>query len=334
MGRHKTLPVLADPQAEAFLEMMAANRGAAAATLTAYARDLADLAGFLRAAPLAAASPADLDRYMQRLGRSGLSPATAARRRAALRQFYRFLVEDGQRVDDPTARLDAPRRGRPLPKLLSEAETAALLTAARARGDTPEDRRLLAICELLYAAGLRVSELAGLGLGAIDRAGRFLRVRGKGRKDRLAPLHAEASAALARYLERRACFVPAHDPGNRFLFASRGATGHLTPARIAQLLKALAPEAGLAPARLSPHVLRHAFATHLIDHGADLRAVQTMLGHADIATTQIYTHVAGARLKATLEAHHPLAAASGAACPPGSAPLRERQPRLRPARRR
>jgi integrase/recombinase XerD len=221
-----------------------------------------------------------------------------------------------------------------LPKLLSEAETAALLTAARARGDTPEDRRLLAICELLYAAGWRVSELAGLGLGAIDRAGRFLRVRGKGSKDRLAPLHAEASAALARYLERRACFVPAHDPGNRFLFASRGATGHLTPARIAQLLKALAPEAGLAPARLSPHVLRHAFATHLIDHGADLRAVQTMLGHADIATTQIYTHVAGARLKATLEAHHPLAAASGAACPPGSAPLRERQPRLRPARRR
>lgn len=309
MGRRATLAKLDDPHAEAFIEMMAASRGAARLTLISYGRDLAHLQEFLGRRRLAEAQNSDLRRYMTRLSQSGASPATAARRRSALRQFYRFLVEDGRRADDPAALLDAPRRGRALPKLLSEAEVAALLEAARRRGDSPADRRLLALLELLYAAGLRVSELAGLPLGAIDRSGRYLVVRGKGSKERLAPLNPAAGAALARYLEIRHVFLNEGDAaGHRFVFPSRGASGHLTPARIAQLLKDLAGAAGIDPRRLSPHVLRHAFATHLLDHGADLRAVQQMLGHADISTTQVYTHVAGERLRRIVETHHPLAA--------------------------
>jgi integrase/recombinase XerD len=309
MGRRATLAPLDDPHAEAFLEMMAASRGAARLTLVSYAKDLAHLQGFLAPRRLAEVRAADLQRYMTRLSLAGASPATATRRRSALRQFYRFLVEDGRRADDPAALLDAPRRGRALPKLLSEAEVAALLAAARRRGDAPADRRLLALVELLYAAGLRVSELAALPLGAIDRSGRYLVVRGKGSKERLAPLNPEAGAALARYLEIRHVFLAkGKASAGRFVFTSDSAAGHLTPARIAQLLKALAVEAGIDPRRLSPHVLRHAFATHLLDHGADLRAVQQMLGHADISTTQIYTHVAGERLRRIVETHHPLAA--------------------------
>lgn len=307
MGRKATLATLDDPHAEAFLEMMAASRGAAKLTLVSYGKDLAHLQAFLGRKTLVAAELGDLRRYMKRLSEIGASAATASRRRSALRQFYRFLVEDGRRGDDPAALLDAPKRGRSLPKLMSEAEVGALLAAARKRGDTPGDRRLLAIVELLYAAGLRVAELAGMPLGAIDRSGRYLVVRGKGSKERLAPLNPEAGAALTRYLEVRHVFVADKSKGQRFVFASHGAAGHLTPARISQLLKELAVEAGIDPARLSPHVLRHAFATHLLDHGADLRAVQQMLGHADISTTQVYTHVAGDRLRRIVESHHPLA---------------------------
>lgn len=309
MGRHRELPPLVDPHADAFLEMLAAQRGAARTTLKAYAGDLAHLAAFLARSgrALIEATAADLRRYMTSLGAAGASPATAARRRAALRQFYRFLIEEGRRTDDPAERLDAPRRGRPLPKTLTEAEVATLLATARRDGDDADSVRLVALVELLYAAGLRVSELAGLTLGAIDRSGRFLRIRGKGGKERLAPLNAAARAALDDHLARRRVAADG-GAGARHVFPSTGRGGHLTPARITQLLKQLAVRAGLDPRRLSPHVLRHAFATHLIDHGADLRAVQQMLGHADIATTQIYTHVARDRLKRLVETHHPLAA--------------------------
>lgn len=308
MGRHRELPPLADPHADAFLEMLAAQRGAARTTLRAYGTDLAHLAAFLQSSKrtLAEASSQDLRRYMASLGAVGASAATAARRRAALRQFYRFLVEDDRRRDDPSERLDGPRRGRSLPKTLTEADVEALLAAARRDGDGPESRRLIAIVELLYAAGLRVSELAGLTLGAIDRSGRFLRIRGKGEKERLAPLNESARAALVAHLDGRDRAKSQGSPA-RFVFPSTGRDGHLTTARVTQLLKILATRAGLDPRRLSPHVLRHAFATHLIDHGADLRAVQQMLGHADIATTQIYTHVAGERLKRLVATHHPLA---------------------------
>ena len=308
MGRRPVLPALDDAHAEAFLEMMAATRGAARATIASYGKDLAHLASHLRGRGLAGASERDLGDYMRALSRAGASPATAARRRSAIRQFYRFLLEEGRRGDDPSARLDAPRRGRALPKLLSRAEVEALVAAARARGDGPAAQRLAAMLEVLYASGLRVSELAALPLGAIDRSGRFLRVRGKGGKERLAPLGEAAAAAIAAYLELRASFLPEPDRPSRFLFPSRGAAGHVTTARVAQMLKELAAPAGIDPRRLSPHVLRHAFATHLLEGGADLRAVQQMLGHADISTTQVYTHVAGERLRRVVEAHHPLAA--------------------------
>ena len=320
MGRRPVLPSTLDADIESFLEMMAASRGAARPTLLAYGKDLAQLAAFLAPVAPGAATAAQLQAYMRDLGRAGASPATAARRRSALRQFYRFLVEEGRRPDDPAASLDAPRRGRSLPKLLSAEEAAALVAAARAAGDGAEGRRLCALVELLYGSGLRVAELASLPLSAIDRSGRFLRVRGKGAKERLAPLNPGAQDAIQRYLEVRAAFLPRGREANRHLFCSRGAAGHLTPARIAQLLKALAPAAGIDPRRLSPHVLRHAFATHLLDGGADLRAVQQMLGHADIATTQIYTHVAGERLRRIVETHHPLATA------PHKAPPRKANP--------
>jgi len=286
--------------------MMAAERGARPLTLAAYRGDLLDAQHFLGgASALEAAGTEDLRRYLARLARARMTPRTAARRLSALRQFHRFLVLEGVRRDDPTSALDAPRLGRPLPKLLAEDEAAALVAAARRRSG-PEGARLLAMIELLYGAGLRVSELVGLPLASARRDPRFLIVRGKGDKERLVPLGAPARAALGAYLEARARFL-APGKSSPYLFPSRGREGHLTRRRCAQLLKALALEAGLDPARLSPHVLRHAFASHLIDRGADLRAVQEMLGHADIATTQIYTHVQSERLQRLVAEHHPLA---------------------------
>ena len=237
-----------------------------------------------------------------------LAPRTLARRLSAMRQFFRFLISDGSRADDPTADLDPPRLGRPLPKILSRGEVETLIAAA-SEWPGEEGVRLRVVIELLYATGLRVSELVALPLAAVRRDPRFLVVRGKGGKERIVPLSEPARRALADYLQCRAGFVPQTEAGGskaeRWLFPSRGGEGHLTRQRCGQLLKELALKAGLDPARLSPHVLRHAFASHLLDGGADLRSVQQMLGHADIATTQIYTHVQGERLRLLVETAHP-----------------------------
>ena len=316
-GRPPSATAPLPPSVEAFLDAMVAERGAAANTVAAYRRDLVDLADYLGARGLAVgeAGAEDLRGYLAMLaGRPGTkSPrttaTTAARRLSAMRQFYRFLVSEGWRLEDPTSTIDGPGLGRPLPKLLSESEVSRLLDAC-GRLDGPEGARLVALLETLYATGLRVSELVALPLAAIDPDGRYVRVKGKGGKERLVPLNQAACSALAIYLPHRACFLPpqASDDPSLFLFPSTAArAGHLTRQRFGQLLKDLAVTAGIPPDRVSPHVLRHAFATHLLDHGADLRAVQSMLGHADIATTQIYTHVLGERLARLVREHHPLA---------------------------
>jgi integrase/recombinase XerD len=287
--------------------MLAAERGAAPLTLAAYRHDLGDLAGFLaaRAVDLAGADEVALHAYLASPAAAPLAPVSLARRISAIRQFYKFLLVDGIRQDDPTAGLDTPRLGRPLPKFLSETEVAALLAAAGAWPGA-ESVRLACLLELLYATGLRISELVGLPLAAVQRNPRFILVRGKGGRERVVPLGEPARQALARYLACRSGFVPG-ERASPWLFPSRGGSGHLTRQRCGQLLKTLAIRAGLDPGRLSPHVLRHAFASHLLDRGADLRSVQQMLGHADIATTQIYTHVLGDRLRRLVETAHPLA---------------------------
>ncbi len=294
---------------EAFLEMMASERAAAANTLIAYRRDLADAERFLAnrsERDLASATQHDIEAYFISLGARALAPATAARRRAAIRQFYRFVVAEGWRSDDPGRRVDAPRRGRPLPKVLSRDDVERLIAAATAR-DGPAGLRLGAMVELLYAAGLRISELVSLPLSASvgDRA--FLMVKGKGGKERLAPLNKPALAAVAAYLPVRPSHFAKGVKSSPWLFPSRGSTGRLTPRRFGQLLDEAAVTAGIDRAKVSPHVLRHAFATHLLEGGADLRVVQTLLGHADIATTQIYTHLTQDRLREVMETRHPLA---------------------------
>ena len=292
--------------AAAFLEMMSVERAAAKNTLTAYARDLADATAFLagRGRDLADASAEDVEAYFAAVGARGLSPATAARRRAAVRQFYRFALGEGWRTDDPSRRVEAPRRGRSLPKVLSRAEVDRLIAAAGAK-DGAQGLRLACMVELAYASGLRISELTGLTLAALARDPAYLIVRGKGGKERLAPLNEAARAAVKAYLAVRPGFLPKGQKANPWLFPSRGKEGRLTPRRFAQLLDEAAADAGIDPARVSPHVLRHAFATHLLEHGADLRAVQMLLGHRDLSTTQIYTHVTRARLKSLHERHHP-----------------------------
>jgi len=266
--------------------MLAAERNASAHTLRAYARDLMDFGEFLapQRQDVANIGAEAVRAYLAHLARRKLSPRTSARRLSALHQFYRFLVAEGIRSDDPLATIDGPRLGRPLPKVLSEAEVRRLIDAAAAL-EPAERVRLTAFLEVLYAAGLRVSELAGLPLSALARDGRFLIVRGKGSKERLVPLSEPAHAALTAWQAIRPRSIP-EGRQSPFMFPSRGAAGHITPSRIAQLLKAIAPQADIDPRRLSPHVLRHAFASHLVDRGADLRSVQQMLGHADIATTQ------------------------------------------------
>lgn len=287
--------------------MLAAERGAAGNTLSAYARDLEDWESFLAPKGVAAdqADTKNLRAFLARLESQGLSSRSAARKLSCLRQFYKFLYAEGFRADDPTAVLDAPKLGRPLPKYLSESEVDSLLAAARARPGR-DGLRATAMLELLYATGLRVSELVGLPLAAVARNPQVLLVRGKGAKERMVPLSDAAREALAAYCARRAEFLPKNGE-SRYLFPSRSREGHMTRARFALLLKELAAEAGVTPARVSPHVLRHSFASHLLAHGADLRSLQQMLGHADIATTQIYTHVLEERLKALVSRHHPLA---------------------------
>lgn len=283
---------------EAFLEMMAVERDASPHTLSAYARDLTDADARL-AGGLAGADEAAVEAWYADLSRRGLSAATAARKRSSVRQFYRFALQEGWRSDDPSRRLEAPRQGRALPRVLDRDAIERLLAAAT-RSEAGGAVRLVCLIELTYASGLRVSELLGLKLQAVARDPAFLTVRGKGGKERLAPLNPSARSAITAWLPLRA---PADSP---WLFPSRGRSGHLTPRRFDQLLKAAALEAGLDPASVSPHVLRHAFATHLLEGGADLRILQTLLGHADIATTQIYTHVTSDRLAEVVSRNHPL----------------------------
>ena len=297
---------------EAFLDMMSAERGASINTMAAYRRDLLDFAGHRagRGGNVKTAARDDIKAYLAMLTKSGAAGSTQARRLSALRQFFAFLYGDGIRKDDPTDAIDAPRRQRPLPKVLSRADMEALIAAARAQADkSAEGLRLLCMVEMLYASGLRVSELVTLPIAAARNRDGFLLVKGKGQKERLVPLNKPARAAITQWLTVREEFLPkgvrkAH--AERFLFPSRGAEGHITRRRMGQMLKDLALAANLDPDKLSPHVLRHAFATHLVEGGADLRSVQTMLGHADIATTQIYTHVAKDRLTQVVQSAHPL----------------------------
>ena len=286
---------------EAFLAMLAAERGAAANTLAAYARDLAqaeEAIGDLAAAPR--------DAVALLAGEwAGLAPASVARKASALRQFFGFAVDEGWRRDDPSGALPAPRARRPLPKVLSHADIAALFARAEmeaAAGGDPVAVRNLALIELLYGSGLRATELVSLPLSAVPRDAPFLTVTGKGGATRLVPVGGRALEALGRWLALRP-----QVPASRYLFPSGPKGQHLTRVRLFQLLKALAGRAGLDPSAISPHVLRHAFATHLLEGGADLRVLQTLLGHADISTTQIYTHVDAARLVALVNARHPLA---------------------------
>jgi len=296
-----------DPLIEAFLEMLSAERGAAANTLAAYGRDLTGFREFLarRKLGLKEADAETIRRYLEGLASAGLSAATAARHLSAIRQFYRFLLSDGLRQEDPSNTIEGPRRRRPLPKLLSEDEVDRLLACAQARKDTPQAIRLGCLMEMIYATGLRVSELTGLPLSAVRNDRQLILVRGKGGRERLVPLGGPARAAIEKYLGVRAHFL-GEGQQSKFLFPSRGGSGHLTRHRFAQLLGELAAEAGLTARSISPHTLRHAFATHLLSHGADLRAVQQMLGHADISTTEIYTHVLTARMQALVNQHHPL----------------------------
>mgnify|MGYP003640724653 FL=1 len=304
------------PHIEAFLEMLSAERGAARNTLDAYQRDLKDFSGFLaaRGKAVTEAQTMDVRAYLEALTAQGLSSATAARRLSAIRQFHGFLYTDGVRVDDPCGAIEGPRRARPLPKTLSVEEVDALLVAARLAEDgrSQEENvraykraRLVCLMEVLYATGLRVSELVGLPLSAAKGDGRFLAISGKGGRERLVPLSETARRAIDDYLPLRVARLG--DGVSPWLFPSRGRQGHLTRHRFAQLLKDLATSAKLDATRVSPHTLRHAFASHLLANGADLRAVQQMLGHADISTTQIYTHVLDDRLKSLVEEHHPLA---------------------------
>jgi integrase/recombinase XerD len=304
-------------QLHAFLAMMTSERGAADNTVQAYRRDIGDFLQFLQShgRTLAAVEAADVSAYLRWMSEAGLAPTSRARRLSGLRQFFKFLRAEGAIADDPTQGFAGPKKGRTLPKFLSVAEVDRLIEAARLRTGTGKGRervralRLYALIELLYATGMRVSELVTLPRSVLTGDRRVMTIKGKGGRERLVPLNTAARAALDDYLnvgggeEDVSRMVK-----TKWLFASRGAEGHLTRQRLAQELKELAVEAGLDPARVSPHVLRHAFASHLLDRGADLRSVQQLLGHADISTTQIYTHVLEERLKKLVFEKHPLAA--------------------------
>lgn len=297
-----------------FLDACAAELGAARNTQLAYGRDLVDFADWLdrRGVSLATAARAEVEDYLVACDALGLSKATRARRLSSIRQLYRFAFEEGWRPDNPTLRLTGPGKARSIPMTLSEAEVTRLLDAARVRGRTPADRlRDIALFEVLYATGLRVSELVTLPLAAVRGDPRMILVRGKGERERMVPLSTPARAALTDWLAHRDAAEDgarqAGRPPSRFLFPGDGRDGHLTRQHFHTLVKDMAAEAGLSPAHVTPHVLRHAFATHLLAHGADLRVIQTLLGHADIATTEIYTHVLDDHLKDLVLTRHPLA---------------------------
>ncbi|TPJ23392.1 site-specific tyrosine recombinase XerD [Mesorhizobium sp. B2-7-2] len=296
---------------EAFLEMMSAERGAADNTLSSYRRDLEDASEAIKGG-LAGAGSADIRAYLDDIAARGFAPTSQARKLSAIRQFFKFLYAEGLRGDDPTGTLDSPRKGRPLPKTMSEAETGRLLDrAAQEAGESGPDSdrlaalRLHALVEVLYATGLRVSELVGLPVTVALRDDRFFMVRGKGDKERMVPLSTKARAAMRAWLAARA-ERPAFAE-SPFLFPASSDSGHLSRQVFARDLKGLAARTGIEAAKISPHVLRHAFASHLLQNGADLRAVQQLLGHADISTTQIYTHVLEERLVRLVNDHHPLA---------------------------
>ena len=293
-----------------FLDKLAAE-GAARNTIESYGRDLRHFSAFTRSRrrEIEDAPPAMIRNYMKSLSEAGMAAGTTARRLSTLRQFFRFLYAERVRPDDPTASLDSPRQGKRIPKYLSETEVEGLMAAAQARPGR-DGLRLVALLEILYATGLRVSELVGLPLSALSRDGQMLVVLGKGNKERMVPLSEPAKDAIEAYMLVRESFLPkrgSSPASGNWLFPSRSKAGHLTRARFGQLLKEVAVVAGLAPKRVSPHVLRHSFASHLLANGADLRSLQQMLGHADIATTQIYTHVLDERLKALVNEAHPLA---------------------------
>lgn len=287
---------------EAFLEMMSAERGAAGNTIEAYRADLLDYAGFLagRGRGVSEASREDVSDYLGHLAGQGLAASSAARRLSALRQMHRFLVSEAIKTDDPTRIVALPKPGRGLPKVLSVEEVDTLLGLAEkeAEGGGDKEIRLYVLLELLYATGLRVTELVALERKAVRREAEHLTIAGKGGKERLVPLNDRAKDALISWLGR---------DDSKFVFPASGAEGHLARQVFARDLKLLASRARLPAAKVSPHVLRHAFASHLLQNGADLRVVQMLLGHADISTTQIYTHVLDAHLKRLLEEHHPLA---------------------------
>jgi integrase/recombinase XerD len=297
---------------ELFLDMLAAERGASVNTLDAYRRDLADFSAELTAKRdnMAGADSDALRAYLARLAQRKLAPASVARRLSAMRQLYRFLYSEGHRGDDPAAVLEGPRRGRSLPKVLSVKQVDELLAQARnamqteSKSERLRAARMMCLLEVLYATGLRVSELVALPESAARRDQRMLVVRGKGGRERLVPLNDAARQTMKDYLALR---EEANAAKSKWLFPSFGESGHLTRQHFARELKELAGTAGLEPAQVSPHVLRHAFASHLLQNGADLRVVQTLLGHADISTTQIYTHVLEERLKSLVRDLHPLA---------------------------
>lgn len=292
----------------AFLNMLLIERGASKHTVDAYRRDLADVCDLFGCTSkgLMALTEADCDRYFSSLKSRDLSPASQSRRRSALRQFFGFLLSENLIAVDPMRKIAAPKAAKPLPKILKPADIEALISATSEK-DPASAIRLKCLIEMGYASGMRISELVSLKLDAVLRDPAFLIIKGKGGVERLVPLNPSARQALKEYLAVRSHFLPPQDKQNPYLFASRSKDGYLTRRRVGQLLDEAAILAGIDPEKVSPHVLRHAFATHLLEGGADLRVVQTLLGHADIATTQVYTHVATERLRDIMETHHPLA---------------------------
>ncbi|MGE4312706.1 MAG: site-specific tyrosine recombinase XerD [Pseudobdellovibrionaceae bacterium] len=306
---------------DSFIEMLLTERGAALNTRQAYWRDLADYSVWLRddkSKEIEATTSTDIKAYMKELAnrqhvkgdkKGMIADRTIARRLSALRQFFRYLISENVVTEDPTSTIESPKQTRTLPKTLTEGEVDMLIATAGEKG-TPESVRLVALLEMLYATGLRVSELVGLPLSAVGENAQFLMVEGKGGHERMVPVSSSAQKAIKTYMNVRTKFIGEEDNGAQaqWLFPSKTSdSGHLTRQRFAQLLKDLAAAAGMEDGKVSPHVLRHAFATHLLKNGADLRSVQKMLGHADIATTQIYTHILDGQKKKTVEEKHPLA---------------------------
>jgi integrase/recombinase XerD len=301
---------------ESFLEMMSAERGAAVNTLTSYENDLVDLSGFLYGSKtkLIDASSSNLSTYLTQMAAHGFANASQARRLSTIRQFYQFLFAEGLRSDNPTGTLESPRKVMSLPKVMSVTQVTKLLDLAQQESHLPGPQQFMRIrmhllIELLYATGMRVSELVSLPATTLIQEGRFLVIRGKGNKERMVLLSRSAMDAMARYAAARSQYYDARKPEDMsaWLFASNGKDGHLSRQVFARELKDLAGRAGVATSSISPHVLRHAFASHLLQNGADLRAVQELLGHSDISTTQIYTHVLEERLQELVQTHHPLA---------------------------